>query len=77
MENSIDSSPVNGYNTGLDDTNGVEIVKMDEQRPINDTECEHKEFVIDPKDRIGEAVYHGCTNPRCGLGFYQKNKNIT
>lgn len=61
----------------INDDNGVEIVKMDEQRPINDTECEHKEFVIDPEDTIGEAVYHGCTNPRCGLGFYKQNKNIT
>ena len=43
---------------------------MDEQRPVNDTECRHPNLVPDPTDTIGEAIYHGCTNLECGVGFY-------
>jgi hypothetical protein len=57
-----------------------QIVKMDEQRPINDTKCKHENLVADLDDTIGDAVYHGCANYKCGVGFYilpAKNKNIT
>lgn len=57
------------YNSGQDDEN-VEIVKMDEQKPINDTECTHQTLVQDPEDTIGDAVYHGCANYKCGRGWY-------
>ena len=46
------------------------IVKMDEQKSVNDTSCRHEELVADPDDTIGEAIYHGCTNRKCGVGFY-------
>lgn len=48
------------------------IVKMDEQVPIHDNKCTHEQLVPDEDDRIGEAVYHGCANPKCGVGFYIK-----
>jgi len=80
MENSVDFSNNIGYN-GLNDEN-VEVVKMDEQKPINDTECRHEFLIPDPKDTLGDAVYHGCANHKCGVGFYihkddPRNKNIT
>ena len=46
------------------------VVKMDEQAPINDTECRHETLVANPKDTLGDAVYHGCANYKCGVGFY-------
>jgi hypothetical protein len=66
--NSVDNSTHIGYNGGNDEN--VEVVKMDEQKPINDTECRHETLVPDPKDTIGDAVYHGCANHKCGVGFY-------
>lgn len=45
---------------------------MDEQRPINDTECTHETLIPDPEDTIGDAVYHGCANYKCGRGWYLK-----
>lgn len=68
MENSVDNADQISYN-GLNDDN-VEIVKMDEQKPINDTECTHERLVPDPEDTIGDAVYHGCANYKCGRGWY-------
>lgn len=47
-----------------------QVVKMDEQRPVNDTGCKHETLIPDPDDRIGDAIYHGCANYKCGLGFY-------
>lgn len=67
-ENGVDFSDNIGYNTNNDEN--VEIVKMDEQAPINDTECTHTTMVEDPSDRIGTATYWGCTNPKCGRGYY-------
>jgi hypothetical protein len=66
--NSVDNSNQVGYNVTNDEN--VEIVKMDEQRPINDTDCRHETLVPDPEDTIGDAVYHGCINRKCGVGFY-------
>lgn len=68
MENSVDIPDQISYN-GLNDEN-VEVVKMDEQKPINDTECRHETLIPDPTDTIGDAVYHGCANYKCGVGFY-------
>lgn len=48
----------------------VEIIKMDEQKPLGDTKCRHETLIPDPDDVIGEALYHGCSNPKCGVGFY-------
>lgn len=78
--NSVDNSTHIGYNGGNDEN--VEVVKMDEQKPINDTECRHEVLIPDPKDTIGDAVYHGCANHKCGVGFYinkddPRNKNLT
>lgn len=68
VENSIDFSSEIGYNTNNEIN--VEIVKMDEQKPINDTECTHETLVPDPEDKLGDAVYHGCQNYKCGRGWY-------
>lgn len=69
MENNVvDNSDQISYN-GLNDEN-VEVVKMDEQKPINDTECKHETLIPDPEDTIGDAVYHGCANYKCGRGWY-------
>lgn len=70
MENSVDISDQVGYNVSNDEN--VEVVKMDEQKPINDTECRHETLIPDPEDTIGDAVYHGCSNYKCGVGFYIK-----
>lgn len=67
-ENHVDNSNQVGYNVPNDEN--VEVVKMDEQRPINDTECRHETLVPDATDTIGEAIYHGCANRQCGVGFY-------
>lgn len=67
-EKSVDFSTKLGYNVDNDNMNFV--VKMDEQAPINDTECRHETLVPDPNDTLGKAVYHGCVNRKCGVGFY-------
>ncbi len=64
VSNDVHGSVVDSY------LNRLEVVKMDEQKPINDTDCKHEKFVPDPNDTIGEAIYHGCANPKCGIGFY-------
>lgn len=69
MENSVDRSTAIGYNVDNNEEY-VEVVKMDEQKPINDTECRHETLVPDPQDTIGESIYHGCANRKCGVGFY-------
>ena len=71
--NSLDIPTKLGYNNSENDEN-VHIVKMDEQEPINDTECKHETLVADPEDTIGDAVYHGCANRKCGVGFYIQPK---
>ena len=68
MNNGVDFSNEVGYNVANDEN--VEVVKMDEQKPINDTECKHETLIPDPQDTIGEAIYHGCENRKCGVGFY-------
>ncbi len=54
-----------------------QIFKMAEHEPVNDIDCRHETLIPDPDDTIGDAVFHGCANPQCGVGFYIKNKNIT
>ncbi|UOF78010.1 hypothetical protein [Caudoviricetes sp.] len=71
------------YNTSQDVINDAvvehylnqpQIVKMDEQKPVNDTKCQHETLVPDPDDRIGDAIYYGCANQKCGRGFYLREK---
>jgi hypothetical protein len=57
-----------------EDNDSYEIVKMDEQRPINDTTCQHETLIADPEDTIGNAIFHSCSNPKCGIGFYINSK---
>lgn len=71
QNNSVDIHSDLGYNV-TNDAHEVEIVKMAEMEPINDTSCTHEKLVADPLDTIGAAVYHGCQNPKCGAGFYLK-----
>lgn len=66
----VDISGDLGYNEATLNDDNAFVVKLDEQAPLNDTECKHESLVPDPDDTIGEAVYHGCANKRCGLGFY-------
>lgn len=74
MENNqVDSQSPLGYNSTQDDVNEVLIVKLDEQKPVNDTKCKHETLIPDPEDTIGDAVYHGCANPKCGRGWYIKH----
>ena len=56
------------YNMPNNDSN-VEIVKMDEQEPINDPNCEHL-LAKDDSDRIGNTVAWMCTKPKCGFGQF-------
>lgn len=59
------------YNSTRLDESNVEVVKMDEQRPINDTECKHETLIPDPEDSLESgAIYHGCANNKCGRGWY-------
>lgn len=77
MENnnkSVDNS--SQISDNVDNDVNVHVVKMDEQAPINDSNHEHR-LVADPSDTIGEAVYHGCIIPRCGLGFYIREEAPT
>lgn len=58
----------------------AQVVKMDEQKPIHDTECTHETLIPEPDDTIGDATYYGCANIRCGRGWYlrpNEEKNIT
>ena len=64
-----DSSSAMRYNVDTYDDYEA-VVKMDEQKPINDTDCTHDTLVPDPADTLGDAVYHGCANPKCGRGWY-------
>lgn len=66
--NPLDIGAKNGYNVAKDDLN--EFVDLVAMPPINDTECRHETLVAEPEDTIGDAVYHGCVNPKCGVGFY-------
>lgn len=68
-DNTFDIQDTIGYNSNQDDVNDF-VVKMDEQAPVNDISCEHKEMIPNPDDRIGNAIYYGCANQKCGRGFY-------
>lgn len=76
MENSVDNTSNLVYNDTQTDE-GYEVIKMDEHAPINDTECRHETLIPNPDDTLGEAIYHGCANNKCGVGFYILPKNIT
>ena len=65
--NVVDNTADSGYNVGNDLDEYVDLVAMP---PLNDLECKHETLVADPEDTIGDAVYHGCTNPKCGRGWY-------
>lgn len=76
--NIVDNGNGLGYNTNNDVYDAVAehylnqpiLVKMDEQNVLNDNSCQHEELIPNPKDTIGDAVYHGCANKKCGVGFY-------
>ena len=77
--NFVDNLPGLGYNEPNDVNEAIvehylsqpQIVKMDEQAPVNDTKCRHETLVPDPSDKLDSgAIYHGCANAKCGLGFY-------
>lgn len=79
QNNNVDSQSSLGYNTSndIDELAAIagvpehtQVVRMDEQKPVNDTECKHNILIPDPDDTIGDAVYHGCSNYKCGVGFY-------
>lgn len=87
--NNVDLSGGLSYNVNQDVINEAvvehylnqpHVVKMDEQKPINDTDCRHETLVADPTDTIGEAIFHACANNKCGVGFYihpTENKKLT
>lgn len=68
--NSVDNKADMRYNDSNDEN--MIVVKMDEQKAIHDTTCKHDQLQPDYDDTIGDAVYHGCINPTCGVGFYIK-----
>lgn len=87
--NNVDLSSGLSYNEGNDIYDAVAehylnqplLVKMDEQKAINDTACRHETLVADPEDKLDNgAIYHGCVNAKCGVGFYiqpTENKKLT
>lgn len=81
--NSVDSQRNIGYNNNNDDeyaaiagiSNHEQVVDLSKQTPIHDTECRHETLIPNPKDTLEGAVYHGCANDKCPVGFYiQPNK---
>lgn len=72
MSETLDNHGTMSYTEDNNDKNVV--VKMDEQRPINDIECKHKVLIPDPTDTIGDAIFHGCGNRLCGMGWYIQPK---
>ena len=68
----VDNTAPVGYNDSQQHDETMIVVKMEEQKPIHDTTCRHENLVADPDDTLGDAVYHGCANPKCGVGFYIK-----
>ena len=86
--NNVDNGHSLSYN-GSNDVNDAVVehylnqpvlVKMDEQKPVNDTNCRHETLVADETDKIGDAVFHACANYKCGVGFYihpTENKKLT
>ena len=67
-ENPLDFQTDKGYN--VDNNDGNELIDMSEATPLNDLECTHETLVPDPDDKIGDAIYYGCQNPKCGRGWY-------
>jgi len=78
MKNNVDNTSALSYNDSNNDLNDF-VIDVAQNKPINDIDCKHVQLRAEPEDTIGDAVYHGCVNPRCGVGFYLKptNKNIT
>lgn len=68
-QKSVDNSTGSLYN---EINESYEVIKMDEHAPINDTECRHETLVPDPDDILGDSIYYGCANRKCGVGFYIK-----
>lgn len=64
----VDNQNNIGYNEGNDDQD--EIIDLSGVPPINDTECKHETLIPNPEDKIGDAIYYGCSNPKCGRGWY-------
>lgn len=71
-DETVDTQAEIGYNKQQTNDDNEIVVKMDEQTPVHDTTCRHENLKADPDDRLGDAIYHGCTNPKCGVGFYIK-----
>jgi len=83
--NNVDSQNGLGYNkdnindeyaamAGIPDH--TQVVDMDLQKPINDVGCKHETLIPDPRDTLGDAIYHGCANEKCPVGFYiRQDKN--
>lgn len=69
-DKSLDNSELISYDISNDDE--YEVIKVGEHEPIHDVDCKHETLVANPEDTIGEAVYHGCANKHCGVGFYIK-----
>jgi hypothetical protein len=67
--NNVDNSSQLGYNDITNDGHEI-VVDTVNIPPINDVTCEHTELIPDFEDTIGDAVYYGCKNQKCGLGWY-------
>lgn len=72
MDNNVDNSSEMMYNVNNDES--MIVVKLDEQRPLGDAACKHVQLIAEPDDTLGEAIYHGCANPKCDVGFYLRKK---
>ena len=68
MEESVDNTSGMPYNDS-NDLNEI-VTDLAVVPPINDIECTHSSLTADPSDTIGDAIYHGCDNRKCGMGFY-------
>ncbi len=71
----IDFGGYNNNNTSKNvDNDGDEVVRLDEQQPLNDPDCKHQ-FVKDD-DELGEAQAWVCIKCRRGV-FLPKGVSIT
>lgn len=74
QENNVDIPDGMVYNDTQNNDDSMIVVKVDEQPTLNDPQCKHDQLKPDYGDTLGDAVYHGCVNPKCGVGFYLRVK---
>lgn len=58
----IDNDGQDGY---------VEIIDRRQLVPLNDTDCTHESYVVDPSDETDTFYSMVCSNSQCPVGYLQ------